>query len=154
MECAYDPGVVSKWLALYIAETRKENGDCYPPKMLYALLAGLLRYCQSKNPTCLNFLDTSDKRFQVLHNAMDNTFRQLRQKGVGSASKSFSKEEENQLWESGVLGVHNPKVLLHTVFFLNGKTFCLRGGEEHRNLKLSQVKRHIDPDRCVHGKFF
>ena len=32
LECAYDPGVVSKWLALYIAETRKENGDCYPPK--------------------------------------------------------------------------------------------------------------------------
>ena len=52
LECAYDPGVVSKWLALYIAETRKENGDCYPPKTLYALLAGLLRYCQSKNPTC------------------------------------------------------------------------------------------------------
>ena len=153
LECAYDPGVVSKWLVLYIAETQKENGDCYPPKTLYALLAGLLRYCQSKNPTCLNFLDTSDKRFQVLHNAMDNTFRQLRQKGVGSASKSaeaFSKEEENQLWESGVLGVHNPKVLLHTVFFLNGKTFCLRGGEEHRNLKLSQVKRHTDPDRYVY----
>ena len=67
LECTYDPGVVSKWLALYIAETQKENGDCYPPKTLYALLAGLLRYCQSKNPTCLNFLDTFDKRFQVLH---------------------------------------------------------------------------------------
>ena len=35
-------------------------------------------------------------------------------------------------------------------FFLNGKTFCLRGGEEHRNLKLSQVKRHTDPDRYVY----
>ena len=32
LECAYDPSVVSKWLALYIAETQKENGDCYPPK--------------------------------------------------------------------------------------------------------------------------
>ena len=38
---------------------------------------------------------------------MDNTFQQLRQKGVDLASKSaetFSKEEENQLWECGVLG--------------------------------------------------
>ena len=95
-ECAYDPGVVSRWLASYIAETRKENGDCYPPKTPYALLAGLLQYCQSKNPTCLNFFDTSDKQF--LHNAIDNTFWQLQQKGVGLVSKSaeaFSKEEEN-----------------------------------------------------------
>ena len=106
LECAYDPGVVSTWLALYIAETQKENGDCYPPKTLYVLLAGLLCYCQSKNPTCLNFLDTSDKRFQVLHNAMDNTFQQLRQKGVGLASKSaeaFQKKKINfgkvVLWE-------------------------------------------------------
>ena len=153
LECATSPGVISKWLALYIAETRKENGDCYPPKSLYALLAGLLRYCQSQNPACLNFLDTSDKRFYVLHNAMDNTFRQLRQSGAGSACKSaeaFSKKEENHLWESGVLGVHSSKVLLHTVFFLNGKNFCLRGGEEHRNLKLSQIKRYTNPDRYVY----
>ena len=56
---------------------------------------------------------------------MDNTFRQLQQSGVGSTSKSaeaFSKGEENQLWESGVLGVHNPKVLLHT-FLLNDNFF-------------------------------
>ncbi len=31
--------------------------------------------------------------------------------------------------------------LLRAVFFNNGKTFCLRGGEEHRNLRLSQFKR-------------
>ena len=97
LECVNDPVVISKWLALYIAETRKENGGRYPPKTLYALLAGLLHYCQSqkKNLACLNFLDTSDKRFEVLHNAMDNTLRQLRQSGVGSACKSaeaFSKE--------------------------------------------------------------
>ena len=30
---------------------------------------------------------------------------------------------------------------MNAVFFYNGKNFCLRGGAEHRNLKLSQVKR-------------
>ena len=30
---------------------------------------------------------------------------------------------------------------MRAVFFNNGKTFCLRGGEEHRGLRLSQLKR-------------
>ena len=49
--------------------------------------------------------------------------------------------QENQLWESGVLGIDNPTSLLRAVFFSNGKNFCLRGGNEHRNLRLSQLKR-------------
>ena len=32
----------------------------------------------------------------------------------------------------------NPTGLLNAVFFYNGKNFCLRGGAEHRNLKLLQ----------------
>ena len=35
-----------------------------------------------------------------------------------------------------------PLLLSHVVFFYyNGKKFCLRRGEEHRQLKLSQLKR-------------
>ena len=36
------------------------------------------------------------------------------------------------------------------VLFLNGRNFCLRGGDEHRRLKLSQIKRHSAPDRYVY----
>ena len=35
----------------------------------------------------------------------------------------------------------NPVGLLNAVFFYNGKNFCLQGGAEHRNLKISQLKR-------------
>jgi len=34
--------------------------------------------------------------------------------------------------------------------FLNGKYFCLRGGDEHRSLKFSQLKRHHEPDHYVY----
>ena len=48
---------------------------------------------------------------------------------------------------------NSPKALFQEVFFLNGRNFCLRGGDEHRRLKLSQIKRysapHI-PDRYVY----
>ena len=40
-----------------------------------------------------------------------------------------------------------PKGLQNAVFHLVGKVFCLRGGAEQRNLKLSQFE-HCD-DSCV-----
>ena len=82
---------------------------------------------RSLNPACLHFLDTCDARFSALHNALDNLFRELRTEGVGATSKQaevFTKDEENLLWDSGVMSTENPKSLLRTVFYLNGKNFC------------------------------
>ena len=70
---------------------------------------------RSLNPECPNFLDFSDPRFATLQNCLDNLFRYLRARGVGSESKNaevFSKEEEDQLWTSGMLSVETPKGLL------------------------------------------
>ena len=136
---------ISKWLAHYVAETRNTQGEPYPPKTIYQLLTGILRHLRLTQPhKCPNFLDRSDMRFIKLHNAIDNVFKQLRKDGIGSGSKHaeiVTKVEENQLWEAGVLGTSDPKTLLHTVFYLNGKNFCLRGGQEHRELKISQLTR-------------
>ena len=69
-------------------------------------------------------------------------------KNIGTDIKHadiFTKEEETQLWESGTLGMGSPRALLFSVFFLNGKNFCFRGGEEHRLLKISQLKRSDRP---------
>ena len=40
-----------------------------------------------------------------------------------------------------------------SVFFVIGKTFCLHGGQEHRELKLSQLERLHDPDRYVYYEY-
>ena len=47
----------------------------------------------------------------------------------------ISHEEERARWTAGVLGVHTPRALLNAVFYMNGKVLCLRGGQEHKNLK-------------------
>ena len=148
-----DSVALSKWLSLYVAEARKQDGTVYPPKSLYLLLTGLLRYMRSKNPRAPNFLDTAAHEFQSFHNTMDNVFRQRRAEGVSNVSKStetFSKADIEQLWASGALDIDNPKGLLRAVFFLNGISFCLRGGEEHRNQKLSQLKREENPPKCLY----
>ena len=151
-----DSIALCKWLSVYVAEARKRDGSIFPPKSLYMLLTGLLRYIRSKTPTCPNFLDTSELQFVGLHNAMDNVFRKLRVGGASIESKcteTFSKEEIDQLWLSGALSAETPKGLLRAVFFQNGKSFCLRGGEEHRSLKLSQLKRENNPSRYIYTEF-
>ena len=147
-----DESVLNLWLSCYVVETRNGNGEPYPPSTIYQLLSALLRSMRDNNPNCLNFLDKNPK-FKMLHGTLNSHFRKLHEVGVGTKvkhSEIISKEEENTLWSSGVMGAQSPCSLLNAVFFCNGKNFCLRGGEEHRKLKLSQLERLSDPDRYVY----
>ena len=54
--------------------------------------------------------------------------------GRGPA-EAISKEQEEKLWNGGLLGNDSPKKLLRTLFFLVGKFFGLRGGREQRDLE-------------------
>ena len=42
-----------------------------------------------------------------------------------------------------------PKGLQRCIFYYNGKCFCLRGAQEHRNLGVTQLQRMYKPDRYV-----
>ena len=75
---------------------------------------------------------------------MDSLDRKLRSEGVGAEkhlAKPFTIDDENKFWSLGEMGMNTPVSLLQAVFYYNGKIFCLRGGEEHRNLKVSQFRR-------------
>ena len=137
------------WLCLYILETRHTDGKQYPISTIYQLLSAILRHMREIDPDCPNFLSKDNHRYRVLHATIDNLSRKLRTEGVGAEVKHtsvISPEEENALWESDVLGVKTPKSLLYAVFYKNGQNVCLRGGAEHRNLKLSQLQHQSNPD--------
>ena len=70
-------------LSLFVVEARKQDGKPYPAKILYHLLAGILRYMRDVDPKAPNFLDQKDGDFKKLHGTMDTHFRALRQ-GVGA----------------------------------------------------------------------
>ena len=136
---------ICKWLSLYIIERRSCKGEPYPPKSLYQLLSGLLRHFRFQNPTFPNFLDKNNHKFKTFHALLDNLFKGLKKEGIGSESKHaeiISKEEEKILWDTNLLNLTTSKGLLRAVFYYNGKIFFLRGGSEHRNLKLSQFTRY------------
>lgn len=145
-----DKEVLSNILSRYVVETRKTNGELYPPKTLYQLMCGLLRHMKECNPDCPNFLDKKDNQFRTLHSSMDAHFHHLHSKGVGreiKQAKALSKEDEHKLWATGVMGTTTPSSLQNAAFLIVGKMFSLRGGQELRELKLSQIVRHSNPDR-------
>ena len=80
------------------------------------------------NPHCPNFLDKKDGNFRQLHHTLDVQFHKLHSNGIGRKTKQsevISKEEEQRLWESGVLGMADPKSLQTAVFYILGKMLCL-----------------------------
>ena len=149
----WNKGTLCYWLCRYVVETRRADGLKYPPATLYQLLSGLSRHMRAVDRYAPNIMDSSIPEFKELHSTVDSLFRQLRSEGVGAEVKhapEITKEEENRLWEKGVLGVSTPLGLLRAVFYCNGKNFCLRGGQEHRRLKISQLSRSSNPDRYVY----
>ena len=87
-----------------------------------------MRYMREINPHCPNFLDKKDAHFRQLHHSLDVQFNKLHSNGIGRQVKHaevFSKEDEWRLWESGTLGVSDPKSLQNAVFYTVGKMLCL-----------------------------
>ena len=129
------------------------NGKQYPPSSIYQLLTALLRIMRASNSLSPNFLDKKNPAFKQLHNTLDVHFRHLHETGLGKRVKHaevITKLEEESLWSQSILGTSSPHALLNSVFYLNGKNFCLRGGEEHRKLCVSQLQRLSQPDRYLY----
>ena len=62
-------------------------------------------------------------------------------------AQPITQEQENRLWELGLLGDHNAQVLLNTIVYQVGYFFALRSGNEHRRLRHSpsQIQLHEPP---------
>jgi hypothetical protein len=143
-----DPAVVNKWLCRYVLETRQQDGKPYPPKSLYGLLCGIQRIFHD-NKVPFTFLDKSDVRFKELHGTLDTVCSELHSIGIGAEVNSaliISYEHEDLFWTAGALGYDNPRALFYSVFFYTGLSFCLRGGQEQRDLSWKNFRRF--PDDC------
>ena len=134
---------ICDWLCKFVTETRKGDGKEYTPRSLYLLLSALQRHVRKARPS-KNFNFFQDPVYGPLKNVCNAIFKRLHSKGIGTETKvtpALSTSEEDILWDKVIISLDNPVGLMNAVFFYNGKNFCLRGGAEHRNLKLSQVKK-------------
>ena len=67
---------------------------------------------------------------------------ELQEKGKGKRLRRADPltAEEELLWSSGVLGGGNPSSLTNTIFFLFSQHLGTRGRQEHRQLRVEDLK--------------
>ena len=136
-------------LSRFVVEVRRGDQQPYPPTSISNILSSLYRYSREHDPECPNFLNRRNVAFKELNVAIYVHYRELHQAGVGAIVRHAPVVEDYEgemLWEKNILGDHSPLALQRAVFFYVGKVFCLRGGEEQRGLKTSQLVRSYNPD--------
>ena len=78
------------------------------------------------NPDCPNFIDKKDNHFKSLHRSMDSYFHNLHSNSIRrhmKHAKSLSKEDEQKIWQSGVMETSTPRSLQNAAFFVASKMF-------------------------------
>ncbi|CAG2226667.1 unnamed protein product [Mytilus edulis] len=97
---------VNQWLSKFVIETRRKDGKPYPPKTLYLLCVGILRF-HRENGVHMNFLDEKDCVFYDFRRSLSARMTELTKQGIGTTTKqaeAISEETEITLWEKGLLG--------------------------------------------------
>lgn len=142
---------LNECLSYFITEAKKKNGDDYPPDSLYALAMSIQHHLR-ENGLLVNFLD--DNEFDLFRKTLDAVMKERSSRGLGLLKKQadvIEYEQEEVMWQKGVLGDDRPQTLLDSLIFSFGLHFALRSGKEHRALRFgsdkepSQLSIHTDP---------
>jgi len=121
-------------LKYFFLSVRRQDGERYPPKTIYDIMTMLNFYLNNDLKKKINMFQ--DDIFKESVKAMNTAMKESARCGLVSgvlASRPISIEDENTLWEAGVLGWNSPKQTLNTAVFLLSIHTSVRGGKELRS---------------------
>ena len=122
---------------------KNQQGGDYMPNTLYEIAAAIQHHIRQTG-RFVSFFD--DQCFEKMRKVLDAKMKELSKRGLGLEKKKadvISTEQEEIMWQNGILGTDTPQKLLDTLVYSLGLNFALRAGQEHRNLRvgaLSQIK--------------
>ena len=134
-------------LAMFFHNVRKTDGSEYPPKTLYALACGIVRYLKENNRAECNIFGNRYGPLEIAYQSLDSKMKEATMKGLGQNIKQaepITSDQEEQLFSRNIFGEGSSMCLLRTVYYFNCKLYGLRGRDEHRNLKREQFE--LGPD--------
>ena len=102
---------INHWLSRFVTEIKKQDGTPYPPWSIHLILAALQRKLLESKPTAPRFCDNFNHCYRELGHTCDFTYCELRKQMIGFEVQHTTTEEEQRLWEVGVLGVDTLKKL-------------------------------------------
>ena len=79
--------MLDEWLALFVLEARRVDGEYCPPLTVQNLVAALFRvYKFNQGPCVDSFVNKviRERCYPKLHNALDRHLQMLRNNGIGS----------------------------------------------------------------------
>ncbi|CAG2243750.1 unnamed protein product [Mytilus edulis] len=110
-------------LQYFLAEAKKTDGNDYPSASLYQLFVAIQGQIRLNDPA-VNLL--TQPTYVKCRKVLDSMMKKRSAEGA-------------------VIGSDNPPKLLDTMVYLNGIHFALRGGKEHRNLRLNKNPQITGP---------
>lgn len=123
-------------LKRFILEVRKKTGEYYPSDTLYDLFVSLQIYLHMAG-RMIKFFDDVD--FQEVVYVLDNQMKYLASQGYTAPrekAQTIEVDDEEKMWQEGVLGDSNPKQLVDTLLYSFGVHFALRAVKEHKSLRV------------------
>ena len=147
------PKDLQHWLVRFILEVRKKDGSEFAPNSLHHVCCGIMRYLRWNGQPSIDFF--ADAAFAEFRASLDAEMKRLQAAGIGTNKKQaepLTAEEEETLWQRGLLGDETPQTLLDTIIFMNGLYFALRSGKEHCQLRFtpSQIELVEKPGERPH----
>ena len=107
------------WLARFVYEVQRKDGNPYPPNSLKGIASGIQGTLVKEYHRDINIFKKEDKTFKTFLNAYEKRTKELLEIVVGVSEKKkdpVTEEDKKKLWDTGVLNKTVPKDC-HTVFF-------------------------------------
>ena len=111
-------------LCKFVTEVKSNRGEGYPPNTIREIIACIQMFWKTYKIQW-RLLSEQDEVFADLYNVVDNSMKMRTAKGLGKVKHAtpISLNQEEIMWQNGVLGEHTPQQLLETCWF----ALCIEG---------------------------